>query len=207
MRSQVRILSPRQKIHARLVNRLNNSFPSCEEGFDSPTSLPKMELYSIWIIPPEPFYSKIEKTVNFLSKKYKGPVFEPHMTLLGNIEMPLSQLVQKTKKLAESTKPFVISSGPVSFSTTYFQSVLLRINSNAKLMQLNLNAKKLTGKENDVFMPHISLLYGDHEMGVRQSVASEIRFPKTSFLAEKFTITPSTKDPSEWKHVAEIPFG
>jgi len=166
-----------------------------------------MELYSIWIIPPEPFYSKIEKTVNFLSKKYKGPVLEPHMTLLGNIEMPLSQLVQKTKKLAESTKPFVISSGPVSFSTTYFQSVLLRINSNAKLMQLNLNAKKLTGKENDVFMPHISLLYGDHEMGVRQSVASEIRFPKTSFLAEKFTITPSTKDPSEWKHVAEIPFG
>lgn len=162
--------------------------------------------YSIWIIPPQPLYSQLENTIDTLARKYNGPVFEPHMTLLGNIDRDLSEVKQKVKEVANRIEKLELSLGPVSFSTTYFQSVFVRVNSTAQLMQLNLEAKKLFGMENNVFMPHISLLYGEHDMVTREKAASEIQLSETSFVVNKFIVTPATLDPSEWQHSAVIPF-
>src|SRR3989338_2483853 len=163
--------------------------------------------YSICTIPPDPIYYQIKATIDQLSKRYQGPQFDPHMTLLGEIEADLSELEQKVKKLATGLSKLELSLGPVSFSTTYFQSVFVRINSTAKLMQLNIDAKKLFDMENNVFMPHISLLYGDHSMTAREEAASKVQLPQSSFVVNEFIITPATSDPSEWKHSATISFG
>ncbi|OGH16460.1 MAG: hypothetical protein A3C30_04695 [Candidatus Levybacteria bacterium RIFCSPHIGHO2_02_FULL_40_18] len=163
--------------------------------------------YSIWTIPPDPIYYQIKATIDQLSKRYQGPQFDPHMTLLGEIEADLSELEQKVKKLATGLSKLELSLGPVSFSTTYFQSVFVRINSTAKLMQLNIDAKKLFDMENNVFMPHMSLLYGDHDMLTRGKAASTLMIPSTSFVIDKFLITQTTGAPSEWKYVATVPFG
>ncbi len=56
--------------------------------------------YSIWIIPPEPIFSQLSKTVNELSSRYACPVFEPHLTLLGNIDHKLSNIEQVVEKIA-----------------------------------------------------------------------------------------------------------
>ena len=93
--------------------------------------------YSIWIIPPEPIFSQLSKTINELSSKYDCPVFEPHLTILGNIDHKLSKIEQVVEKIVSGLDDLNLSFGPVSFSTTYFQSVLIRINSTAKLMQLH----------------------------------------------------------------------
>lgn len=141
-----------------------------------------------------------------MARKYNGPVFEPHMTLLGNIDKDLSEVKQKVKELANRIETLELSPGQVSFSTTYFQSVFVRVNSTAKLMQLNIEAKKLFGMENNVFMPHISLLYGEHDMVTREKAASEVKLSEAPFTVDKFIITPATSNPSEWKHSITIPF-
>lgn len=128
------------------------------------------------------------------------------MTLLGDIDMDLPKMEQKAKELAKGVGKLELSLGPVSFSTTYFQSVFVRVNSTAKLMQLNLDAKKLFGVENSVFMPHISLLYGDHDMATREEAASKVKLAESSFVINEFVITPSTMNPNEWVHSATIPF-
>lgn len=162
--------------------------------------------YSIWVIPSEPVYSRLKNIIDRLSMEYSGPVFEPHMTILGNIDKDLTVVEQKVKELANSVDKLELSLGPVSFSTTYFQSVFVRVNSTAKLMQLNLDAKKLFDMENTVFMPHISLLYGDHGMVAREKAASKVRLLPSSFAVNQFIITPATSDPSEWKHSVTVPF-
>lgn len=164
-------------------------------------------LYSIWVIPPEPTYSQLKKTVEDLSSTYSGPVFEPHMTLLGDIAKDLAEVEKKTKELASHAAQLELSLGPVSFSTTYFQSVFVRVNSTAQLMQLNLGAKKLFGRENDVFMPHISLLYGDHDMQTREKAAGQIHLPTATFVVREFVIVRAGPDPKDWKHEATISFG
>lgn len=163
--------------------------------------------YSIWIIPPKPLYNLLKNTIDKLAKKYKGPTFEPHMTLLGDIDESLSEIEYKVQKLAANIDKLKLSLGPVSFSTTYFQSVFVRINSTSKLMKLNMDAKKLFGRENNVFMPHMSLLYGNHDMVTREKAATNLQFPQPSFTVNKFTITPATLDPREWEHSATISFG
>lgn len=162
--------------------------------------------YSIWVIPPNPLKNQLTKKIEQLAYEFKGPTFEPHMTILGNIDMELSQLKTKVKLIAHTTPVLKLSLGPISFSTTYFQNVLVRVNSTAELMQLNLDLKNAFKLPNDVFMPHISLLYGDHDMEIRKKATLSIDPIQSSFDVTELIITPSTPDPSEWVHAATLSF-
>lgn len=44
------------------------------------------------------------------------------------------------------------------------------------LMELNLKSKRLLETENNVFMPHISLSHGDHDMISRENIANLLIF-------------------------------
>lgn len=164
------------------------------------------KLYSLWIIPPPRLKKFLDKIILRLAKKYKSPKFEAHMTLLGSIDSDEKTILQKTRTLATRLKPFPLQLGEISFSTTYFQSVFVRVNSTAKLMEANLEAKKIFQLSNNVFMPHISLLYGNNKMAVREKVVSEIKLPDDKFFkAEEIAIVPTTQNPAEWRYLVEIP--
>ena len=164
------------------------------------------KLYSLWIIPTSSLKKSLDEIILKLAKKYKSPKFEAHMTLLGDIDSDEKTIIQKTKKLASETKPFPLQLGEISFSTTYFQSVFVRVKATAKLMEVNLKAKEIFKVDNDVFMPHMSLLYGNHQMKLREKITPEIELPKYKyFKAEKIIVVPDAQNPSEWRHLAEIP--
>ncbi len=163
-------------------------------------------LYTIWVIPPEELENKLKKVIEQLAGEFNGLKFEPHMTLLGDIEGDLFEIKEKVKTLVSGIDKLELSLGSVSFSTTYFQSVFVRVNSTAKLMNLNLAAKKLLGVENNVFMPHISLLYGDHDMEIRQLAASKVKLPEVFFTVNELVIVPAKLNPAEWEHLAIVPF-
>lgn len=170
-----------------------------------PSSKPKT-LYCLWIIPPVEVTKLLNSIIKKFSKKYKSPVFEPHVTLLDGIYAPKDKALSGTKELFSQIKPFSLSFGEVSFSTTYYQCVFVRIKATAPLMHANLLAKKIFNAKNDIFMPHISLLYGNHPMKLRERLAAEINLPKVSFKSEKMIVVPSTDDPRDWKHLVEYNF-
>lgn len=89
--------------------------------------------YSIWIIPPQPLFDEFSKIINDLANKYKGPVFKPHLTILGSIDRELTDIQKAVESIAQNTEKLNLSLGPVSFSTTYFQSVFVRVNSSSNL--------------------------------------------------------------------------
>ncbi len=163
--------------------------------------------YSIWITPSEPIFSQLEKIINDISQKYNAPVFKPHMTLVSGVEQEVEKIKEVAEQLTSSIETLSLSLGPVSFSTTFFQSVFVRVNSNAQLMQLNIDAKKLLNVENTFFMPHISVLYGDHDMQTRETIASEIHFGPTSFSGDKMLIIPEVHTPSAWEPAGSYSFG
>ncbi len=163
-------------------------------------------IYSLWIIPDSKTKESIRKIINKLSKKYNSIIFEPHMTLIGVINCNEKTIIKGVKKLVKTINPFTLTLGDVSFSTTYFQSVFVLVKSTAKLMEVNLSAKKIFKKDNDMFIPHISLLYGNYEMKVREQIAEQIKLPKLSFRAKEIAIVPITQNPSKWKALIKIPF-
>lgn len=163
--------------------------------------------YSVWIIPPQPVFDELNTIISDLSAEYKGPVFKSHMTLLGSTECELDDIRKAVEAVAKNTKKLNLTLGPISFSTTYYQSVLVRVGTTARLMQLNLDLKKALGIENNVFMPHISMMYGDHDMKTREEIAAKIKLQNTSFIADSIVIVPITENskPEDWEPVVTIP--
>jgi len=147
--------------------------------------------YTIWLIPSEPVYGQLKTIIDKLSREYNSPTFQPHLTILEHIEMDPSEIKQKLETLNKNLIGLELSLGPVSFSTTSARCVFVRVNSTAKLMQLNLDAKKLFGFENDVFMPHISLMYGDYDMETREKATNKIQILPATFTVKEFALIPS----------------
>jgi 2'-5' RNA ligase len=156
---------------------------------------------TIWAIPSEPVYSKLTNVINELSVKYDGPKFEPHMTLLGDIESSLANVKKVTKTVSDTFGNLELSLGPVSFSTTYFQCVFIRVNSTAKLMEANLLAKKELRMKNAFFMPHISLYYGNIASELREKISAEIKLVPEPFTVAQMAVTEAIDNPSDWKHL------
>ncbi len=165
-----------------------------------------MPKHTLWIVPPQDIKARLHDVVSDLSGRYGGPDFEPHVTLLGDVEMERDEFIAKAHEVAEKLKPFRIQSSEVSFSTTYFQSVFVRMKASAELMQANLIAKEIMGVKNNVFMPHISLLYGDHDMQTRQEAIKSVQLDDFEFACDSLVVTPSTMDPRDWQHLKEIKF-
>lgn len=166
------------------------------------------EQYTIWLVPSSEVKSVLDKTINNLAQKYKTPVFEPHITLLGDIKTSKEDVLEKANLLARRLKPFNVDLGEISYSTTYFQNVFVRAVSNAQLMQAYVEAKNIFKQDVGVYMPHISLIYGYHNMEERNNIASEVDLPKgLSFKVDKLVVIPATDNPDEWEHIAEIKIG
>lgn len=164
-------------------------------------------LYSLLIVPEGNPYKVLKKIIEELSKKYQAPVFEPHLTLLGDIEGKEKTIIEKTKELASKLEPFQLTLGKVEFSTTYHQCVFVRVNPTASLMDAYMQARIMFGEKKDqVFMPHISLVYGNFAMPQREQITKEVALPALAFSAESIRLIRVSTDPGAWKNLGEFEF-
>ena len=54
--------------------------------------------YSIWILPDENLYVYLSSIIRKLSFKYGGPIFHPHITVIGGFQGDQKDLIKKTYK-------------------------------------------------------------------------------------------------------------
>ena len=163
-----------------------------------------MEGFSLWVTAQGNTQKRLEAVVKDLSKKFKGPNFEPHMTLLGPIPEGKEEVIRKAQIFARKIAPFKLTLGNVDYSSTYFQCVFIRVKTSIPLLEARMAAQKAFNI-GSLFMPHISLYYGDVSPKVREKIAKSIKLPNLSFIVDRIIVTPATLDPSKWKHLAEIP--
>jgi len=163
--------------------------------------------YSIWI----PIQGKAGQTltdlVKRLAKKYNGPVFEPHLTLLSPIPEKKETVIEKANEIAKSINLFKLTTANIDYGNTYFQCVFIKVNTSKPLIETALFARTLFGI-NSTFIPHISLFYGKVTDKTREGILKSVKLPKLSFIAEKIVVAPageSAPDPKDWTHLAEIP--
>lgn len=168
-----------------------------------------MKKFSFWIILENNLYQEIEEVVAKYSKEYNSPVFVPHMTLHNPVVSTDEEVVRKVKQVVRKIKPFEIEVGDVEFSTTYFQCVFVRMKTSADLLNAHLSLKDALGvKEEHVFMPHGSLVYGNFDMETREKIANEIKLKGIKFMANKITIVRAdSSDPKDWDVVEQVPLG
>ena len=59
--------------------------------------------YSIWLIPDpaEEFYKRVETEIQHWAPKHNGPLFPPHVTLIGGIKGTQEDVLAKSEGLAK----------------------------------------------------------------------------------------------------------
>lgn len=165
--------------------------------------------YSLWIIPENESQLEMQQVVKKYSQQFGYTQFTPHVTLYEVSGREEQEVIEGVKQIASEIEPFELEFGDVEFSTTYFQSVFLRVKTVAHLLNAHLKLRmKFNSDDNHVYMPHISLVYGEHDMETKEEIAKEIKINSKGFKAEKISIVKSTSnDPKDWHVIEQVKFG
>jgi hypothetical protein len=87
----------------------------------------KKEVYSVWAIPPEHICDRLAKLMTTLGSEFSGPHFDPHMTVVGAIELTPDDAVNKLRSACEGVKPFDVTVDRVAAGTFFYQCVYLLV--------------------------------------------------------------------------------
>lgn len=135
----------------------------------------KSKGYSLWIVPTGEANNKFTNLIKKLAKEYQAPVFQPHVTLLGDFMYSEEESIEKTKQLVLSQKPFRLNLEKIGYQDFYFRTLFVRAKKNRPLLALHNRAKEIFKKNNiPHYMPHLSILYGTFPRSLKEEIIKEI---------------------------------
>lgn len=138
--------------------------------------------YSLWLMPEgeeagviKSFFTGIRKSINTIA-------FEPHVTLLGGLTLSEPQILERIDKLAAKTASFKISFIEAGETEDFYKSVFLKCEETKELMETNKRVQKLFST-NNLYVPHMSIVYGPIDSGIKKQILSSIDSLKTQSFA------------------------
>ena len=163
--------------------------------------------YSIWVMPTGQAYEKLSYFITKLSKQYGTPVFEPHMTVLGNIINTKQQIEEKTAQLASNLSPYAVTIKDFETSDEYYRNLVARVHRTQTIMHVNEKARQIFDLQQiPPYDPHLSIIYGVLPEETKQRIIKHIEedISETSFKARSFHIVSTDGNPKKWRRVKEF---
>lgn len=161
---------------------------------------------ALWIRPPAPARATLEAALDSARLRFGGPRFEPHVTLLGGIELPAAQAQPRLQQLAHGLKPFTIRLDRIDRRPgEYFRRLFLRVEPRPGLAAARRAAQScFDGKGGAEFEPHLSLVYGDAAVAV-QELAEFETLVGLEFGVESLCLVNAAREVpvEQWRTVAE----
>jgi len=166
-----------------------------------------MTQYHLWLTPSGEAHDCLTQLINQLGEEYRGPRFEPHISLLGEIEGEESILSEQARMLASKLAPLSIDLQRPAYEDEYFRCVYFTVKETPEIGEAHEEAKLVFGKTPvSPFRPHVSLLYGLFPERVKREVIASlpVDFPKTFFANELKLIRSESLNPRDWHLVETI---
>ncbi|HEV8329445.1 MAG TPA: 2'-5' RNA ligase family protein [Nitrospiraceae bacterium] len=168
-----------------------------------------MKTYFLWLEPTGKTHELLAKTIAHLSQEHGGPLFDPHVTILGDIAGQEEKLIHQTEKLAHCLSPFDLTLTVPEFQDQYFQCVFMRVEETSTLLEAHTLARKVFHKEDaPPYMPHLSLLYGSYARSLKEQIIGTV----STSLSVQFTASAVTlfrvegSSPKDWRKVRTFGF-
>lgn len=166
------------------------------------------EDFSIWLLPPPDTRLKLIKLMKNLGKEYSGPVFEPHITLLGDINGPFQTIYSKTRTYASTITKMRIKLSKLDYGNEYFKCIFIVISNSLEISTAHSKCVKMFDlNPRKHFNPHLSILYGHYDLKTKLEIISKID-PSilVDFEVNSIHLVSSSShiDPKYWKRVAKF---
>ena len=92
-----------------------------------------MSAYSIWLDLEKESRVSYRKIISTLSKRLKSPLFEPHCTIYGRLDIKLSDLKNIVSKIVNNSNQFSSSVKKLSTGKSYYKSLYVKLENNTSL--------------------------------------------------------------------------
>ncbi len=164
---------------------------------------PSGEKFSLWIVPTGDVYDRLSLMIRRLSARYGAPEFPPHVTLLGSVLGPRSELIHRAAQVAAALRPFVVRLNEIDFLDAYFRCLFVRAALTEPLKRAHHAACQAFGRRCEpAFMPHLSLVYGDFPPSLKEKMIAEIG-PRldVQFKVRSLHLYRTHGEPSHWRRV------
>ena len=165
--------------------------------------------YSIWLLPAAVQESRLASSVSRLSSELGGAVFAPHLTIQGDLALPLEELGGLIAGLAARVDVQRWPVLDVENSAHFFRCLYLRFATTPgfELLQGAVRALSKTADGRSPF-PHLSLAYGDAgapHIQARSELAGE--FIGHDIVFDRLAISRSSKNLAiaDWQNLALVP--
>ena len=165
--------------------------------------------FHLWLEPTEEAASRLRREIDRLAKAHGATAFEPHVTLLPFLQGTEAELVERTQRLAARLRPWRLQLTGAGTGEDYYQCVFMRVAQEPALEAARAVACEVFAHPGGTFMPHLSLLYGDHDGPTRNAIAASVPADlQLEFAVQGITLLRSdSDDPQDWQQVATPRFG
>jgi 2'-5' RNA ligase len=162
-------------------------------------------------MPSEPEHSCFQQIVNDLARRYRAPVFEPHVTIHVGADCA-SAAKNALGEAARACKLIRLTTLGVDQSDQFIKTLFVQFTMSAELRHINdIIHAAANDSSHYQLKPHLSLLYKNLAAATRRQLAASISVPlcEVTFDAIKavrcVSPTKSGKDVKSWRVVAAAP--
>ena len=129
---------------------------------------------SVWIRPTGTALDAIERAVRVAHRSAGGPPVQPHVSLMGGIELT-PDTASNFQRLASRLTGFEIRLGKIEWRDQYYRSLFISVEPSDELIAARTAAHEAFGRQpSDPFEPHVSLLYGDFDEAFKHELAERL---------------------------------
>ena len=162
--------------------------------------------YHCWFKPSGKAYAILSRTIRDLAHELDAPVFEPHISLIGNLEGTEEQLIERTRELAGRLEPFTAVLTEPSYRDTHFQCLFMLVERTAALMNAHAVASDFFHKAQQEFMPHVSLVYGSYPEARKKLVIEHLPTDvRTDFkVTGLILVRADSSEPKDWHEIGQF---
>ena len=168
-----------------------------------------MTRFHLWLMPTGGTCERLAAIIRHLSHKHGGPLFEPHVTLLGGIEGEEEEICHNTMRLAQGLRPFEVQLTKPGYQDSYFRCLYLHVQETPSLMEAQAQARIILNQQKELqFQPHLSLLYGTYAADLKEHMIESLEsqagvvFEATAV----HVIKAAHSQPKDWEKRALFPF-
>lgn len=130
---------------------------------------------SLWLRPTGPVLERLQELIRRLTARFGGHWPQPHVSLLGGIELTADGAEARLAALAERLRPVPIRLGALGYRNEHFRCFFASVEPSAELLDAQRAACEIFElKPAEPYEPHLSLLYGQIDEPTKAHLAKEL---------------------------------
>ena len=162
---------------------------------------------SLWLMPRGPVHEDLTRVIRDVSARSRGPVFEPHVTLVPGVEGDVERILLATARLAARTAPFEVRLESLGWRDEYFRCLFVEVRQDPELMVLARSAREMLGLPPEPsYFPHLSLLYADLDAASKPGLAQGVHLRPQGFLVQALHVYKTHGSVPDWQRLATFGF-